>query len=475
MHIGCAPINNTNFFEGLIDDVRVYNRPLSTSEIDSLYREGGWPLPLVANFTADQTNVPIGTEIQFTDQSTGTPTSWEWDFDNDGTIDSTDENPVYTYTSAGTYTVSLTVSDGTNNDTETKTDYITVTTDNIPPTINLPDDFTFEEDGNLVVDFTPYVFDADGDALTLESNGTGTVYVEINDLQVTFTAEQDWNGADLITFAVYDEGGTSTEYVAYDDVEVIVTPVSDAPTITLPDDFTFEEDGTLAVDFTPYVYDGDGDALTLESNGTGTVYVEINDMEVTFTAEQDWNGADLITFAVYDEGGTTTEYIAYDDVEVIVLSVNDMPTISLPTDFTFAEDETLQIDFLPFIEDNDLDDLSLTYSGNSNITVSIDGTLVTFGAVQNWHGSENITFTVDDGVADATSSDDMYIIVTSVNDAPEGNDDQYDMCEDAVLNIIAPGVLTNDHDIDSPSIIAQLETTSSNGNLLLNSDGSFVY
>ena len=35
--------------------------------------------------------------VQFTDTSTPTPTSWAWDFDNDGTIDSTAQNPVWVF------------------------------------------------------------------------------------------------------------------------------------------------------------------------------------------------------------------------------------------------------------------------------------------------------------------------------------------------------------------------------------------
>jgi len=56
--------------------------------------------------------------------------SWEWDFDNDGTIDATTQNPGWQYTNFGIYTVTLTVSDGTNFDSETKIDYITVTDPN---------------------------------------------------------------------------------------------------------------------------------------------------------------------------------------------------------------------------------------------------------------------------------------------------------------------------------------------------------
>jgi PKD repeat protein len=68
--------------------------------------------------------------VNFTDFSTATDTSniisWEWDFDNDGTIDSQDPNPTWTYTTEQTYTVSLTVSDGMQQHTRTINNYIMV-------------------------------------------------------------------------------------------------------------------------------------------------------------------------------------------------------------------------------------------------------------------------------------------------------------------------------------------------------------
>lgn len=66
-------------------------------------------------------------KVQFTDQSTGVPTEWAWDFNGDGVIDSTVQNPSYTYTTAGVYTVSLTVTyGGLPPKTEKKVDYIKV-------------------------------------------------------------------------------------------------------------------------------------------------------------------------------------------------------------------------------------------------------------------------------------------------------------------------------------------------------------
>lgn len=81
---------------------------------------------LEADFTADSTYVHINSPIQFTDQSLGLLTSWEWDFDNNGVVDDTVRNPIYAYSQAGEYTVKLSVSDGTNNETEIKENYITV-------------------------------------------------------------------------------------------------------------------------------------------------------------------------------------------------------------------------------------------------------------------------------------------------------------------------------------------------------------
>jgi PKD repeat protein len=62
--------------------------------------------------------------VNFADLSSGTPTSWLWDFGDGGT--STAQYPYHTYTVVGTYPVALTVSNSAGSDTATKTDYITV-------------------------------------------------------------------------------------------------------------------------------------------------------------------------------------------------------------------------------------------------------------------------------------------------------------------------------------------------------------
>ncbi|MDD3877977.1 MAG: S8 family serine peptidase [Bacteroidales bacterium] len=83
--------------------------------------------PLVANFASNQTYIPEGGLINFTDLSIGNPTSWQWSFSGGSPAFSNAQNPTnILYSNAGIYAVSLTVSDGTLSSTETKTFYITV-------------------------------------------------------------------------------------------------------------------------------------------------------------------------------------------------------------------------------------------------------------------------------------------------------------------------------------------------------------
>lgn len=79
----------------------------------------------VADFSANQTSVCQGTQINFTDLSTNTPTGWSWNF-GDGSGTSTAQNPSYTYGSAGTYNVTLTATNASGSDAETKVGYITI-------------------------------------------------------------------------------------------------------------------------------------------------------------------------------------------------------------------------------------------------------------------------------------------------------------------------------------------------------------
>jgi len=85
------------------------------------------PPGLNAEFTADATNICTGSTVTFTDQSTGSPISYNWTFPGGTPGTASGEGPhTITYDTPGTYNVILEVGDGSTTDTETKTGYITV-------------------------------------------------------------------------------------------------------------------------------------------------------------------------------------------------------------------------------------------------------------------------------------------------------------------------------------------------------------
>ena len=84
------------------------------------------PTAPAAAFTATPTIGSAPLTVSFTDASTENPTSWQWDFDNDGTIDSTQQNPSWTYTSNGVYSVRLVATNVVGSGTVTRSQLIAV-------------------------------------------------------------------------------------------------------------------------------------------------------------------------------------------------------------------------------------------------------------------------------------------------------------------------------------------------------------
>jgi len=77
-----------------------------------------------AQFVGSPTSGTVPLTVNFTDQTTGTPNAWSWNFGDGGTAAT--QNPSHQYTSAGTYTVTLTASNACGSDQEIKTGYIVV-------------------------------------------------------------------------------------------------------------------------------------------------------------------------------------------------------------------------------------------------------------------------------------------------------------------------------------------------------------
>jgi PKD repeat protein len=143
------------------------------------------PAP-VAAFSGDLISGCLPLEIAFTDESSGDITAWAWDFGDGGT--DTAPHPTYTYITAGTFTVSLTVTGPGGSDTLTLTDYVTVAepvvasfavsdTTGLAP---LEIDFTDQSTGDVT--FWRWDF---GDATTDTVQHPTHTYTEMGDFTVT--------------------------------------------------------------------------------------------------------------------------------------------------------------------------------------------------------------------------------------------------------------------------------------------------
>ena len=105
--------------------------------VDYIILPSGAIQGLVAFFTADQTEICEGDVVNFTDYSSGNITSWNWSFPGGTPSSSTQQNPSITYNTTGIFDVTLTISDGSDSQTLTQEDYITVIT--VPEVPEIPD------------------------------------------------------------------------------------------------------------------------------------------------------------------------------------------------------------------------------------------------------------------------------------------------------------------------------------------------
>jgi PKD repeat protein len=91
------------------------------SESESAAREA-WVFQvstLLARFGVMPSSGHAPLSVQFSDQSLGAATAWSWDLDGDGSPESSQRNPMWTYDTPGVYTVSLTVTDNQSTSTAT--------------------------------------------------------------------------------------------------------------------------------------------------------------------------------------------------------------------------------------------------------------------------------------------------------------------------------------------------------------------
>ena len=197
-----------NGYEPYETQVTVADNEAITIEAQLVALEG-----LVADFTLDATGIGVGGTVHFTDNSWGAQiTNWDWEFEGGTPATSTDQNPTVTYNEAGTFGVSLTV---TNANGETDTKYM-------PNLINVVNFFNMHQGEEHTCG-----------AMFYDNGGPNGQYT--NNLDMTLTIYPDTEGAFVeVTFQSFDMEASWDHLYIYDGVNTNATQIgnysgSDSP------------------------------------------------------------------------------------------------------------------------------------------------------------------------------------------------------------------------------------------------------
>ncbi|MCF7911695.1 MAG: tandem-95 repeat protein [Candidatus Cloacimonetes bacterium] len=352
---------------------------------------------------------------------------------------------------------------------DTDTLQVIVNAVNDAPQIDLPVEFTFAEDSQLVIDFGEYVSDVDGDELSLLVSGNSQINVQMSELEVTFSASANWWGEEQLQFTVNDG---QIRAIASDQVLISVNSVNDAPILNLPAELSFYSYSQLTENFSSYISDPENDDLTLAVSGNDSIFVEINGLNVTFSAEPGWFGIEELSFSADD-----SELVSTGTMTVEVLEPSELPDIILPETISFDEDTELNRDFSIYIFNSEGFDLALTSAGNAQIVVVITDYSVNFSAPADWSGTEAISFVISDNMAGFETFDSVVVNVNPVNDAPQLDlPEEISFEEDSIFSLdCAPYITDIDNEEFTLSVTGNQMILVSIAGTLLNLSGTTDY
>ena len=340
----------------------------------------------------------------------------------------------------GPVTLTMTTSDGSLSDTDTRT--ITVapivdiandtatTNEDSAVTINVNANDSFENSGHAITAINGTSIVTNG--VVAVANGT----VRLNaDGTLTFTPATDYNGAASFTYTVASGGVTETATV-----NVTVTAVNDAPVNTVPGAQTIAEDTPLAVGGVT-VNDVDGGTLTttltvtngtlsvaasgatIGGNGTATVTISGTAAQINaalaglvYNATADYYGPAQLTVQTSDGALSDTDFVA-----ITVTPVADIVADSVTTN----EDTPISFNVLTGTNGASADNfenagrvvsaVTQPPAGQGTVTFNANGT-ITYTPAADFNGTTSFTYTVTSGGVTETTT--VTVTVNPVNDAP---------------------------------------------------------
>ncbi|MCH1417324.1 MAG: Ig-like domain-containing protein, partial [Flavobacteriaceae bacterium] len=307
-----------------------------------------------------------------------------------------------------------------------------------------------------------------------------------------------WSGTGTFTY-VHDGSETTTDsfsYRTYDGedfgntvtVNINIEPVNDCPQNTEFRNIIINEDdpGFVYPIATSDTTDPDNTyplasyTVTYTNASLATVTFDPTVGDPYFDPKPNQYGTMTGTVTISDGDPACTLEVPF---QVTILPVNDCPTLDNPiTDISVNEDAPDQwIDIQNTF--SDLESTTLNYSVSSNDRTLVVPTLTTTSIILDFqddaYGNATIIITASDGDINCTTDDLFDVTIASVNDGPTTNPEEISVVNGGTITTLNDGtttsVLDNDSDPENNPITAELVTTTVNGTLILNANGTFSY
>ena len=357
------------------------NPPVIATKIVNI--DAGAPSAVISSTDAVNKNELITFDASLSVDPNGQPLIYQWDL-GDGTFAS-GVNVSHVYPASGSYTVTLSILDGSNPPT-IATKVIAVV--NQAPTAVITSVDTIDKNVSMSFDAS-LSSDSNGDPLTYSWDfGDG---VTATGAMVNHTYSTTGMGAALVTLTASD-GESSTSIRKY------ITIINHAPTpiITAPD--TLDKNVTAIFDASLST-DIDGDILTYHWNfGDGGLTASTPIVNRAYTT----SGIYTVTLTISD-GATSAS------ISKLVTVVNQAPTAVISAPDTVNRNESVIFDASL---STDLNSDALSYSWDFGDGITTTG--ISYSHTYTSSGSYTVTLIVSDGDASTT----MNKVITVLNEAP---------------------------------------------------------
>ncbi|MNS10466.1 HYR domain protein [compost metagenome] len=341
-----------------------------------------------------------------------------------------------TYSSQGTHVITWTFADG-NGNTTTQTQNVVIK-DITAPVQPVLADVTGECSATATAPTTTdncagVITGTTGDALTYSSQGTH-----------------------VITWTFADGNGNTTTQTQNVVIKDITAPVLAG----MPSNITQASDAgscdAVATWTAPTASDNCGVTVTSSHNPGDTFPL----------------GMTTVTYTATDAAGNT-------DVESFTVTVVNQTPIAVNDNFSGLADDVITGSVA--VNDSDPEGAVLTYvvlpNSNLGALVMQSNGVITYTPAAGFTGTEVYSYVVSDPCGLSATANVTFRVDPKVpsNVAPVAVADVYSTIENTQLVINAPGVLSNDTDANSDVLTAIMVSNASNGNVVLNSNGSFTY